>query len=277
MRRTTLTALLVAAALSASVVAVASAAPVAAKAPTITGRPAYQQTLTCNKGTWSADAVSFSYAWAISGGSTIATGPTLKVPASAIDYDVVCIVTARDAQGQTTPASSAQVLIAPGISTVRITRAAATNGVVTISGFVGPATARTRGPDGWSMVVLDRIISAQEVQQLSNPKIVRSRNGAFTLSAHDVRGKHTYVIDSSPPRGRGSRPGKPRARSRCTRRGAAPGPRWAERRPSVQRLGMTILASYDQRFVSPRRAQGYSNSMSIAWPIPPATHIDSMP
>ena len=208
MKRTTLTTLLLAAALSATVVAVASAAPVAAKAPTITGKPAYQQTLTCNKGTWSADAVSFSYAWAISGGSTIATGPTLKVPASAIDYDVVCIVTARDAQGQTTPASSPQVLITPGISTVKIARATATNGVVTISGFVGPATARMRGPDGWSMVVLDRIISGQEVQQLSNPKIVRSRKGAFTLSAHDVRGKHTYVIEFEPSEGSGFAPGK---------------------------------------------------------------------
>ena len=160
MSRTRLTTLLAAGALGATLVAavtaVASAAPVAAKPPTITGKPAYQQTLTCNKGTWSADAVSFSYAWAISGGSTIASGPTLKVPASAIGYNVVCIVTARDAQGQTTPASSAQVLIAPGISTVKITKATARNGVVTISGFVGPATARTRGPDGWSMVVLDR-------------------------------------------------------------------------------------------------------------------------
>ena len=211
MSRTRLTTLLAAAlgaTLVAVVTAVASAAPVAAKPPTITGKPAYQQTLTCNKGTWSADAVSFSYAWAISGGSTIATGPTLKVPASAIDYNVVCIVTARDAQGQTTPASSAQVLIAPGISTVKITKATARNGVVTISGFVGPATARTRGPAGWSMVVLDRIISGQEVEQLSNPKIVRSKNGSFTISGHDVKGKHTYVINFEPSEGSGFSPGK---------------------------------------------------------------------
>ncbi|MGZ4178846.1 MAG: hypothetical protein ACXVUX_21760, partial [Solirubrobacteraceae bacterium] len=114
MRRALLGSLLLAAAVTGVVVAVAIAAPVASRPPTISGRPAYEQTLTCSRGTWSADAVSFSYAWAITGGSTIATGQTLKVPASAIDYDVVCIVTARDAQGATTPASSSQVLVAPG-------------------------------------------------------------------------------------------------------------------------------------------------------------------
>jgi hypothetical protein len=213
MRRATLTAELLAAALSAVVVAGAVAAgavaaPVAGKPPTINGRPAYQQTLTCNKGTWSADAVSFSYAWAISGGSTIATGQTLKVPASAIDYNVVCIVTARDAQGQMTPASSAQVLVAPGISTVKITKATVEHGVVTVSGVVGPATARKRGPNGWSTVVLDRIITGQQVEQISNPKIVRTKNGSFTLSGHDVTGKHTYVVNYDPSQGLGFAPGR---------------------------------------------------------------------
>ncbi len=189
-------------------VAVAIAAPRAGKPPTISGKPAYQQTLTCSKGTWSADAVSFSYAWAISGGSTIATGPTLKVPASAIHYNVVCIVTARDAQGQTTPASSAQVPIAPGISTVKITTATANKGVVSITGFVGPATARMRGPNGWSMVVLDRVISGQEVEQIAGPKMVRTGNGSFTISGHDVKGRHTYVINFEPSEGSGFAAGK---------------------------------------------------------------------
>ena len=184
MRRTTFIALPAAAALGAIAigVAVAIAAPVAGKPPTISGKAAYQQTLTCNKGTWSADAVSFSYAWAISGGSTIATGPTLKVPASTIDYNVVCIVTARDAQGQTMPASSAQVLIAPGISTVKITKATANDGVVSISGFVGPATARERGPDGWSMVVLDRVLTSVAPRS-SGARTARSRSPAATPRA----------------------------------------------------------------------------------------------
>jgi hypothetical protein len=200
--------LALAAVLSGLVVAVATGAPVAGKLPTISGKPNLGQTLTCNKGTWSSDAVSFSYTWAISGGSTIGSGQTLKVPASAIDFDVVCIVTARDAQGQTTPASSAQVLIGPGISTVKITKATVKKGVVTISGFVGPAGARKKGPAGWSTVVLDRELTSKiDVQQISNgPKLVKSRNGSFTISGHDTRGKHTYIVNFDPSAGSGYSP-----------------------------------------------------------------------
>jgi hypothetical protein len=208
MRRTTLTALLTVAAITAPEAA-ALTAPVASKPPTISGKPAYQQTLTCNKGTWSAGAVSFSYAWAISGGSTIAAGQTLKVPASAIGYDLVCIVTARDAQGHTTPASSVQALIGQGIAAVKITRAVAANGVVTISGIAGPAPARQKGPGGWSTVVLDRELTSKlNVQQISAPKIVRARNGAFRISAHDIAGRHTYVIAFDPSVGSHYAPGQ---------------------------------------------------------------------
>jgi len=202
MKRMTLTALPAAAAIGAIAAAVALAAPVASKPPAISGKPAYQQTLTCDKGTWSPDAVSFSYAWAISGGSTIATGQTLKVPASAIGYDLVCIVTARDAQGQQTPASSTEVLVAPGIASVKITRASVTNAVVTISGIVGPAAARAKGPSGWSTVVLDRELTSKiNVQQIAAPKTVKSKNGSFTISGRDVTGHHTYVINFEPSEG----------------------------------------------------------------------------
>ena len=58
------------------------------------------------------------------------------------------------------------------------------------------------------MVVLDRIIAGQSVQQISNPKIVRTKNGAFTVSGHDVKGRHTYVINFEPSEGSGYAPGK---------------------------------------------------------------------
>jgi hypothetical protein len=183
--------------------------PVSTKPPTITGKPNYAQTLTCNKGTWSSNAASFTYAWAISGGSTIATGPTLKVPQSAIDFNVVCIVTARDAQGDTTPASSTQVLIGAGISTVKITKASVKKGLVTISGFVGPAGARKKGPNGWSTVVLDReLTSVIQVQQIGSPKTIRTKNGSFTVSGHDTKGMHIYVINYDPSAGSGFAPGR---------------------------------------------------------------------
>lgn len=200
--------LALAAVLSGVVVAVATAAPVPGRPPTISGTAAYQQTLTCNRGTWSGDAVSFSYAWAISGGSTIAGGQMLKVPASAIGFDVVCLVTARDAQGRTTPASSAPVLVAPGMSTVKITKATSAKGVVTISGIVGPAGARSRGPNGLSSVVLDRLISGRQYAQIGSPKIVRSKNGSFTIGGHDSRGRHLYVVNYDPSQGSDFAPSK---------------------------------------------------------------------
>ena len=210
MRRTALTTLAAVAGLSAIAAAVAIAAPVASKAPTITGKPDFAQKLTCNKGTWSADVVSFSYAWAISGGSTFASGQMLKVPASAIGFNLVCIVTATDAQGNATPASSSQVLIGQGIATVRITKAVATHGVVTISGFVGPRAALKKGPSGSATVVLDReLTSKSDVQQISNgPKIVKAKNGAFTISGHDVKGTHTYIINFDPSIGSGYAPAR---------------------------------------------------------------------
>ena len=188
-------------------VAVATAAPVPGKPPTISGTPAYQQTLTCNRG----HVVSRRRLLLLRMGDLRRLDDrrraAAEVPASAIGFDVVCIVTARDAQGQTTPASSAQVLIAPGISTVKITKASAAHGIVTISGIVGPAVARKHGPNGWSTVVLDRIIAGQSEQQISNPKIIRTRNGAFTVSGHDVKGRHTYVVNYEPSEGSGYAPG----------------------------------------------------------------------
>ncbi len=204
MRGKLLTSLLAGGAVSAGVAAVAIAAPVATKPPTISGKPDYGQTLTCNRGTWSSDAVSFTYAWAISGGSTIANGQSLSVPRSAIGYNLVCIVTAKDARGATTPASSNQLQIGEGIPTVKITEAGVKKGVVTISGIVGPAVARKKGPDGASTVVLDRELTSKiDVQQISNPKIVRSKNGSFTISGHDTKGKHTYVLLFNPSEGSG--------------------------------------------------------------------------
>ena len=79
---------------------------------------------------------------------------------------------------------------------------------MTISGFVGPAGARKSGPDGSSTVVLDRLISGQQYIQLSSPKVVRTKNGAFTLSGKDAKGRHLYVVNFDPSGGSGFAPGK---------------------------------------------------------------------
>jgi hypothetical protein len=173
---------------------VAASAPVPGTPPSISGHPNFTSVLTCSKGTWSPDAVSFDYTWSYSGGPTVATGPTLKVPEDLIGYAIVCVVTAHDAQGATTSATSSGVTIAPGIPTVKITNATVKKGLITLSGVVGPAAALVKGPDGGAVVVLDRRLNSTTLEQLAGPQIVRGRAGLFTISAHDARGRHSYVL-----------------------------------------------------------------------------------
>src|SRR5690349_14121201 len=60
-------------------------APVSASPPTVTGAFEYGSTLKCEPGSWSADAVSFSYAWIV-GGLQRATGQTWSPEPSAVGY-----------------------------------------------------------------------------------------------------------------------------------------------------------------------------------------------
>jgi hypothetical protein len=189
---------------AAMLAAVALAAPVPGKLPSISGEPNYNSTLTCNNGTWSGGAVSFSYVWTYTGGGpTISTAQKLRVPNTLIDFNILCVVTAHDAQGQTASASSPGVLIGAGISTVRITRAKVKHGKVTISAVGGPGLALKRQSSGRPYVVLDRLLSRNHYLQLAGPKIVTNARGKVTISGHDSRGHHTYFLFFVPPAGAG--------------------------------------------------------------------------
>lgn len=196
MRGPTARALILGAIVSLVFAAAAISAPVPGKAPSISGQPNFNSTLTCNTGSWSADAVSFSYQWTYSGaGPVIATTQKLRVPKTVIDYNILCVVTAHDAQGQMTSANSPGVVIGPGVATLKITSAKVKKGLVTISGVAGPSLALKRTASvGAPDVVLDRVLTKHELLQLAGPKIVTSRQGKFTISAHDSRGHHTYVV-----------------------------------------------------------------------------------
>jgi MFS family permease len=122
-----------------------------------------------------------------------------RVPRTVIDFNILCVVTAHDAQGQMTSASSPGVVIGPGIATLKITSAKVTKSLVTISAIGGPGPALERGPSGAAYVVLDRVLGKNHFLQLAGPKIVTSRKGKFTISAHDSRGRHTYVLLFVPP------------------------------------------------------------------------------
>jgi hypothetical protein len=173
----------------------ALSAPTPSKPPSISGKPNFDSVLTCNQGTWSADAVSFDYAWTYSGGGpTFGTGRKLDVPQTVLDYAIVCVVTAHDAQGQTTSATSNAVTIGPGVSSVRITKATVKKGRVTFSGVASPGPALARSKSGSPAVVLDRRLTKNTVVQISSLQVVHNRKGKFTVGGHDTRGRHTYIL-----------------------------------------------------------------------------------
>lgn len=184
--------------------AVAIAAPTSTVAPSISGTPSFGSVLTCNQGTWSPDAVSFDYSWTYSGGGpTIATGQTLKVPDTLIGYAIVCVVTAHDAQGATTSATSPAVTIGNGVSTVRITRAKVKKSLVTFTAVGGPAPALVRTTGGKPYAVLDRRVNKTTVLQVGSLSTIRARSGKFTISGHDSPGRHTYIVRFIPAPGSG--------------------------------------------------------------------------
>jgi hypothetical protein len=93
--------------------------PVNTGPPVITGQPLPGKTLSCSTGTWSNSPTSFSYRWKLAGTSiTGATGSSYTVQiadeASGPNDTLTCVVTASNAAGVSSPASSAGVLVASG-------------------------------------------------------------------------------------------------------------------------------------------------------------------
>jgi hypothetical protein len=178
--------------------AAALGAPANSKPPTISGKPAFGSVLTCNRGTWSADAVSFDYSWVFSGGGlTIATGQKWRVNKD-VGYNIACQVVAHDAQGATTSAMSAPVLLTAGISSVRITKVSQKHGNLTFTCVAGPSGALKHASFDRPSAVLDRKLGKNSNLQLGGIVVIKKRDGHFTISGHDTPGKHTYVIHFEP-------------------------------------------------------------------------------
>jgi hypothetical protein len=189
----------IAAAACALLAAVALSAPTPVKPPSISGTPAFDSTLTCHKGTWSPDAVSFDYAWAYAGGGPVfSTKPHWRADAPRIGYNVACQVTAHDAQGATTVATSAGVLITPGASHVRITKISGHHGTLTVSGIAGPRAALAASKYGKPYITLDRRINKTTVTQLGELKVLKGHSGRFTITRKDTPGHHTYIVQFVP-------------------------------------------------------------------------------
>ncbi len=174
-----------------------AAAPTATAPPTISGTPAWGSTLTCNNGTWSADATGFEYAWAYSGGGTVvATGQTWKVNA-ALSNRVVCTVTARDGAGQAATATSAPVVIGPGVTELSlIAEKTQRKKAVVITGKVGPGDANV-DPKRRTSVTVYRDNGASLTQLTFS--LLAKPDGTFRARFADSKGgRATYQVQVTP-------------------------------------------------------------------------------
>ncbi|HLI61103.1 MAG TPA: hypothetical protein VKV21_15680 [Solirubrobacteraceae bacterium] len=177
----------------------AAAAPTAATLPSISGSSAYGSTLTCNNGTWSAGAGSFTYAWQLSdGGVQIGTAQTLRVRAIWVGLGIQCTVTATDTSGSATVAS-ASVTATPQRPSIRITAARQiASGKIVIQGTISPL-ASLKG--GAASLILYRQTKAGPQQLSFNGSQTRpnQRTGRFRMTATgEPTGRNKYILQYVP-------------------------------------------------------------------------------
>lgn len=177
----------------------ASAAPTAATLPSISGSSTYGSTLTCNNGTWSAGAGSFTYGWELSdGGVPIGTAQTLRVRAIWVGLGIQCTVTASDTTGSATAASAA-VTATPQRPAIRITEARQiAAGKIAIQGTIRPI-ASLKG--GAASLILYRQTKAGPEQLSFNGAQTRpnQKTGAFRMTATgEPTGRNKYILQYVP-------------------------------------------------------------------------------
>jgi hypothetical protein len=185
-------------AVPAALAATAGAAPTASTPPTITGTAAVGQKLTCNNGTWSAGAGSFTYQWQLADtGSVIGSQPTLTLGSRATGLAVVCVVSATDSTGAIATATSAPAAVIGVAPKLTITKESSSDGGLTLTGKITPAGAAR---SGLGSLILYRQ-SASGPQQLTFDEIdtTPATNGTFTLTiTGEPTGRHTYILQYVP-------------------------------------------------------------------------------
>jgi len=100
--------------------------PVNTIAPAITGTAQTGQTLACSSGTWSNSPTGFTYQWKRNGVNIdVATASTYVIQSADVGQNVICTVTASNANGSGTPTNSNTVVpSAPGALVDAVVRVA---------------------------------------------------------------------------------------------------------------------------------------------------------
>lgn len=168
------------------------------EAPSISGDARYQSQLTCKRGSWGADAISFTYAW-FSGGRELASGEKYRPDSSDVNYGILCRVTATDATGATTTADSPEVVVRVGKTTIQVkAESPQRGGKVTLTGRVRPVAAIKPLEKGSNR---GRVVAYREeggkLYQLFGKNKLDSK-GRFTITAPDEPGRNTYRVNFNP-------------------------------------------------------------------------------
>jgi hypothetical protein len=121
--------------------AVTVVAPPAGGTASITGTPKQGQVLTCNTTGWSGSPASFSFAWLRDASATaVASTKTYTVAAADVGHELVCRVIAKNAGGDSAPATSSAVkIVAPPAG-----------GTASITGTPKQGQVLTCNTTGWS-------------------------------------------------------------------------------------------------------------------------------
>ena len=176
----------------------ASAAPTASTPPTISGTAAVGGKLTCNNGTWSAGAGSYTYQWEIADtGSVIGTKPAITLGARVSGLAVDCVVSAKDSSGATGTATSASEPVAGIAPKLTITKEVSMGGGLTLTGKITPAGA-ARGGLG-SLILYRQSASGPQQLTFDEADTTPATNGSFTLAlTGEPTGRHTYILQYVP-------------------------------------------------------------------------------
>jgi hypothetical protein len=172
----------------------AGGAPTPSDPPSIAGKPRYNSLLTCNPGTWSADAQSYSYSWQYSSGSEFATTRTYRPEAFLVGDEIVCQVTARDASGDSASATSPPVRVGLGRITMKLHAKKVQHRKVTLRGRVGPAAALRKGGGGRTPTLVAYREEPDALHQLFGKQTLK-KNGRFRIVAPDEPGRNTYLVN----------------------------------------------------------------------------------
>jgi hypothetical protein len=181
----------------------AGGAPTSQSPPTISGYPGYKSTLTCKPGNWSPDTTSLAYSWGVVDGYAggyqgyfRATDQTFAV--REVGRDVVCRVTAKDASGDETVATSAPVRTVRGRTSIEVKAKKVQHGAkVTLTGTVKPRGALDKTAADRTREIVAYRVEKDGLHQLFGKETLTAK-GKFKIVAADDPGKHRYKVNFNP-------------------------------------------------------------------------------